>query len=132
VTTHAFIAGDKYLHSDAAFPVKDELIVSATRIDDAAVAAKWQLTRPFYDVGFVIHLVNANNATACVVRVAVDRAAPAFVRLLGIASRPITTTDAVFPSRGGRRALADPSSDDHCRFETEPRASTESGCGGFT
>jgi hypothetical protein len=47
VTTHAFIAGDKYLHGDAAFAVKDELIVSATRIDDAALAAKRELTPPF-------------------------------------------------------------------------------------
>jgi catechol 1,2-dioxygenase len=62
VTTHAFLAGDEYLQSDAAFAVKDELIVSATRIDDASVAAKWDVTPPFYDIEFAIHLVNASDA----------------------------------------------------------------------
>jgi protocatechuate 3,4-dioxygenase beta subunit len=62
VTTHAFIGGDEYLQSDAAFAVKDELIMSATRIDDASVAAKWDVMPPFYDVEFAIHLVNASDA----------------------------------------------------------------------
>ena len=57
VTTHAFIAGDRYLQSDAAFAVKDELIVSTTRIEDAAAAHKWEVTPPFYDVEFAIRLV---------------------------------------------------------------------------
>jgi catechol 1,2-dioxygenase len=64
VTTHAFIAGDAYLQSDAAFAVKDELIVSATRIDDAAVAAASDVTPPYYDVAFTIRLVTANDAGA--------------------------------------------------------------------
>lgn len=62
VTTHAFISGDTYLHSDAAFAVKDELIVSAIRIDDAVAAARWDVTPSFYDVEFAIHLVKANDS----------------------------------------------------------------------
>ena len=62
VTTHAFIAGDKYLESDAAFAVKDDLIVTATRIDDDRVAATRDVTSPFYEIQFEIHLVSANDA----------------------------------------------------------------------
>jgi hypothetical protein len=36
--------------------------MSATRIDDASVAAKWDVMPPFYDVEFAIHLVNASDA----------------------------------------------------------------------
>ena len=39
VTTHAFVAGDPYLGSDAAFAVKEELIVAPILITDRATAA---------------------------------------------------------------------------------------------
>jgi hydroxyquinol 1,2-dioxygenase len=57
VTTHAFLAGDQYLQSDAAFAVKDELIVSPSCIEDGAVAASWKIAAPFYQVDFDVRLV---------------------------------------------------------------------------
>ena len=45
VTTHAFVAGDPYLGSDAAFAVKDELIVEPLQITDPLSAAARRSTR---------------------------------------------------------------------------------------
>ncbi len=59
VTTHVFIAGDPYLDSDAAFAVKDALVVEPRPCTDAAEAARWQLAAPFLDVAFDVRLVGA-------------------------------------------------------------------------
>jgi hydroxyquinol 1,2-dioxygenase len=57
LTTHAFVAGDPYLNSDAAFAVKDALIVTPIPRDDPAEAARWAMTGPFLDFDFDIRLV---------------------------------------------------------------------------
>ena len=57
VTTHAFIAGDRYLGSDAAFAVKDALVVAPQRCDDADEAAVWGMDGPFLDLSFDVRLV---------------------------------------------------------------------------
>ena len=57
VTTHAFVAGDPYLGSDAAFAVKDELIVEPLRITDLTVAAAYEVDIPFRLFEFRIRLV---------------------------------------------------------------------------
>ena len=57
VTTHVFVAGDPYLESDAAFAVKDELIVAPSRIDDPSVAARYGVEPPFWLLEFAIRLV---------------------------------------------------------------------------
>lgn len=48
VTTHIFVAGDKYLDSDAVFGVKDSLIEPFALRDDAVEAEKLGLGNPFY------------------------------------------------------------------------------------
>ena len=62
VTTHIFIAGDPYLASDAAFAVKDELVVLPARITDAAIAAASQVNAPFFHVEFPVRLVVQSQA----------------------------------------------------------------------
>ena len=57
VTTHAFVAGDPYLGSDAAFAVKEELIVEPVLITDRAAAAAHQVDAPFRLFEFAIRLV---------------------------------------------------------------------------
>ena len=57
VTTHAFVAGDPYLGSDAAFAVKDELIVEPLRITDLSAAAAYEVDVPFRLFEFRIRLV---------------------------------------------------------------------------
>jgi catechol 1,2-dioxygenase len=54
VTTHVFIAGDPSLDSDAAFAVKDALVVKPR---PSTEAARWQLAGPFLDVAFDVRLV---------------------------------------------------------------------------
>ena len=58
ITTHIFVAGDPYLESDAAFAVKDELIVAPTRITEAAIAARWKVDAPCDDFEFTVRLVS--------------------------------------------------------------------------
>jgi hydroxyquinol 1,2-dioxygenase len=58
ITTHIFVDGDPYLESDAAFAVKDELIVAPGRMTDPAVAARWKVDAPFYDFEFAVRLVS--------------------------------------------------------------------------
>jgi catechol 1,2-dioxygenase len=62
VTTHVFIAGDRYLESDAAFAVKTDLIVTPTTVVDPGIAAKWQVEAPFDDVAFTVRLVKGETA----------------------------------------------------------------------
>ena len=64
VTTHVFVAGDPYLGSDAAFAVKDALVVAPTRRTDPDEAAGWHLEGPFLDLAFDVRLVAATAGTA--------------------------------------------------------------------
>lgn len=57
VTTHVFVAGDPYLDSDAAFAVKDELVVDPARDDDPQHAAAFGVEAPFADFVFDVVLV---------------------------------------------------------------------------
>jgi catechol 1,2-dioxygenase len=61
VTTHVFVAGDSYLGSDAAFAVKDALVVHPQRRTDPGEAAGWQLEGPFLDFAFDVRLVPATS-----------------------------------------------------------------------
>jgi protocatechuate 3,4-dioxygenase beta subunit len=47
VTTHMFVAGDKYLDSDAVFGVKDSLVVDFVAHDDPTAAKRLGLTNPY-------------------------------------------------------------------------------------
>jgi catechol 1,2-dioxygenase len=60
LTTHVFLAGDPYLESDAAFAVKDELVVRPVRRDTEADLRRWQLDEPFEELEFDFHLVPAS------------------------------------------------------------------------
>ena len=57
VTTHIFVAGDKYLDSDAVFGVKDSLIEPFVLHDDPAEAKKLGLRNPFYTASHEFRLV---------------------------------------------------------------------------
>jgi hydroxyquinol 1,2-dioxygenase len=57
VTTHVFVAGDEYLGSDAAFAVKEELVVDPVRDSDPDHAAAFGVEAPFADVVFDIRLI---------------------------------------------------------------------------
>ncbi|GLZ47081.1 6-chlorohydroxyquinol-1,2-dioxygenase [Actinomycetospora sp. NBRC 106375] len=61
ITTHVFVAGDPYLGSDAAFAVKDALVV-APRRRTADDAAGWRLGGPFLELAFDVRLVAATVA----------------------------------------------------------------------
>ncbi|MCU1614439.1 MAG: 6-chlorohydroxyquinol,2-dioxygenase [Frankiales bacterium] len=50
VTTHVFVAGDVYLDSDAAFAVKDELVVEPVHDDEPAHADAFEVAGPFADL----------------------------------------------------------------------------------
>jgi catechol 1,2-dioxygenase len=52
LTTHLFVAGDPYLASDAVFGVKESLVVDFVREEAPALAARYELPGPFYDVQF--------------------------------------------------------------------------------
>ncbi len=54
VTTHVFVAGDEYLGSDAAFAVKDALVVTPVPRTDGA---GWGVDGPFHDFAFDVRLV---------------------------------------------------------------------------
>ena len=47
VITHVFVNGDKFLDGDAVFAVKDSLVGSYRKVNDAATAAKRRLSNPF-------------------------------------------------------------------------------------
>ena len=57
MTTHLFVAGDQYLDSDAAWGVRDGLVVDFTRNSDPADIERFGVPGPFYDVGFDFVLV---------------------------------------------------------------------------
>lgn len=59
LTTHLFVAGDPYLDSDAAWGVRDGLILPFTRNADPAAIERWAMPGPFYDVSFDFVLVSA-------------------------------------------------------------------------
>ncbi|MEV0600591.1 dioxygenase [Streptomyces sp. NPDC050315] len=63
VTTHVFVAGDPYLDSDAAFAVKDALVVTPEAVDDPAAAERWSLSAPFLDFAFDVRLVARPDGT---------------------------------------------------------------------
>lgn len=52
LTTHIFVAGSKYLESDAVFAVKKSLITKATMTDDPEQAAQWGVHSPFVQMEF--------------------------------------------------------------------------------
>jgi hydroxyquinol 1,2-dioxygenase len=62
VTTHVFVAGDEYLDSDAAFAVKEELIVDPVRDADPAHAAAFGVEPPFADFLFDVKLIKRGAA----------------------------------------------------------------------
>jgi catechol 1,2-dioxygenase len=57
VTTHVFVAGDEYLDSDAAFAVKQELVVEPVRDTDPGHAAAVGVEAPFFDLVFDVKLI---------------------------------------------------------------------------
>jgi hydroxyquinol 1,2-dioxygenase len=57
MTTHLFVAGDQYLSSDAAWGVRDGLIVDFERSSDPAAIERFEMPGPFYDVSFDFVLV---------------------------------------------------------------------------
>jgi hydroxyquinol 1,2-dioxygenase len=57
MTTHLFVAGDEYLDSDAAWGVRDGLIIDFTRNYDPAAIERLLMPGPFYDVCFDFVLV---------------------------------------------------------------------------
>jgi catechol 1,2-dioxygenase len=64
VTTHVFVAGDPYLDSDAAFAVKDALVVAPVPRDEPAESARWQVDGPFLEFPFDVRLVPARVPAA--------------------------------------------------------------------
>jgi hydroxyquinol 1,2-dioxygenase len=60
LTTHLFAAGDEYLDSDAAFGVRDGLVLPFRRCDDPAAIARFGMPGPFFDVAFDFRLVRAS------------------------------------------------------------------------
>jgi catechol 1,2-dioxygenase len=61
VTTHVFVAGDPYLDSDAAFAVKEELVVDPVRDEDPAHASAFGVTAPFTEFVFDVRLVRRDG-----------------------------------------------------------------------
>jgi hydroxyquinol 1,2-dioxygenase len=62
VTTHVFVAGDEYLDSDAAFAVKEELVVDPVRDTDPDHAAAFGVEAPFADFVFDVKLIKREAA----------------------------------------------------------------------
>jgi hydroxyquinol 1,2-dioxygenase len=52
LTTHIFVAGSKYLESDAVFAVKKSLVTGFTLTDDPEQMSKYGINRPFYLADF--------------------------------------------------------------------------------
>lgn len=59
LTTHLFVAGDEYLDSDAAFGVRDGLVLPFTRQADPAAIERFGMPGPFFDVPFDFRLAAA-------------------------------------------------------------------------
>lgn len=59
LTTHLFVVGDEYLDSDAAFGVRDGLVLPFTRRADPAAMAQLGMPGPFFDVPFDFRLAAA-------------------------------------------------------------------------
>jgi catechol 1,2-dioxygenase len=57
LTTQINLAGDEYTYDDFAFATREELVVDAVRIEDAATAEQYGLNQPFTKVEFNIQLV---------------------------------------------------------------------------
>jgi hydroxyquinol 1,2-dioxygenase len=57
LTTHLFVAGDQYLDSDAAWGVRDGLVLEFTRNSAAADIQRFDVPGPFFDVCFDFVLV---------------------------------------------------------------------------
>ncbi|QOR40325.1 catechol 1,2-dioxygenase [Billgrantia diversa] len=58
LTTQINLAGDEYTYDDFAFATREELVVEATRIEDAGEAAKRGLEAPFTEVVFDVELAS--------------------------------------------------------------------------
>jgi len=56
------VAGDEYLDSDAAFGVRDGLVLPFRRCDDPAAIARFGMPGPFFDVPFDFRLVRGSPA----------------------------------------------------------------------
>jgi protocatechuate 3,4-dioxygenase beta subunit len=52
IVTHLFMAGDPYLDSDAVFGVKESLVVTPSRVDDAERARAAGVAAPFSEIAF--------------------------------------------------------------------------------
>jgi protocatechuate 3,4-dioxygenase beta subunit len=52
IITHLFMVGDPYLDSDAVFGVKESLVVTPFRVDDAERARAGGVSAPFWEVAF--------------------------------------------------------------------------------
>jgi protocatechuate 3,4-dioxygenase beta subunit len=50
--THLFVAGDKYLNSDAVFGVKESLILNFEKNTSVVEASSWKVSAPFYLVQY--------------------------------------------------------------------------------
>jgi catechol 1,2-dioxygenase len=61
LTTHAFVQGDPYLDSDAAFAVKPEIVVGFTPCDDPALVERYRMDGPYLDVTFDIRLATTEE-----------------------------------------------------------------------
>jgi hydroxyquinol 1,2-dioxygenase len=61
LTTHAFVQGDPYLDSDAAFAVKPEIVVGFTPCDDPALIERYRMDGPYLDVTFDIRLATTEE-----------------------------------------------------------------------
>ena len=56
LTTEVFFSGDPYLDSDAIFGVRESLVVTVERSQDAALAKRYKLGTPFHSVSFDFRL----------------------------------------------------------------------------
>ncbi|ALM53901.1 catechol 1,2-dioxygenase [Halomonas huangheensis] len=62
LTTQINLAGDPYTYDDFAFATREELVVEATRIEDAATARQRGLEGPFTEVVFDVELAATETA----------------------------------------------------------------------
>jgi hydroxyquinol 1,2-dioxygenase len=52
LTTHVFVAGDRYLDSDAVFGVKDSLVVDFVRYEPGIAPDETKMDRPYFTVRY--------------------------------------------------------------------------------
>ncbi|WP_020680547.1 catechol 1,2-dioxygenase [Marinobacterium rhizophilum] len=62
LTTQINLAGDEYTYDDFAFATREELVVDAVRVEDAAKAELFGLNGPFTQVEFNIQLVATDKS----------------------------------------------------------------------